>query len=652
MTRTGGEAGAAVDGQSPSTLTGAHAPTADATVAGVAVADAADVRVLRRYLAELILPGATDTPAGVSKDVQAQWVDLLGELEAVKNTVAATQARLAVALEEATKADEARAGIGAARRGRGVPNQVGAAMQSSPHAGSTFLGTARVWVTGMPHTFNALRTGVLSQWRATLLVRETSHLSPEHRALIDEEICGPAHLAELARLGTRRLVARIKELAGRLDVHACVKRNAKATTERCVSVRPAPDLMVYLTALVPMQQGVQAYAQLKAHAEAVKAMGDERGAGNIMADTLIERVTGRETGAAGEVPVTISLLVSDQTLLAGGGEHEQSGSGQAGSGPGNGQADRGQAGSGMPGTSQVGGGQLVDEPAVVLEGAPAGVGTVPGPVARNLVAHAIDTDAAWLRAIYVNPQGRLLATTSTSRFHPQGLAALLRAREQGICATTWCDAPIRHLDHVTPHAEGGPTSLDNGQGLCARCNHAKQAPGWTQKTTQIDGRHAVETVTPTGHTTVCVAPTPPEPVRTPGSVRTPDNTVRTSASARALTSVSELDPVRGTGPASEPDPARNTGLASEPDPASETGPAGREDRDRSRQPAPAPAWTPAVGMPGPGPGRIPRSRYSIGCHTGPDRGAIAYRPPRNTGPGRRRIPKRRRPADLVWAHTG
>jgi hypothetical protein len=58
-------------------------------------------------------------------------------------------------------------------------------------------------------------------------------------------------------------------------------------SERCVSVRPAPDLMVYLTALVPMQQGVQAYAQLKAHADAATATGDERGVGQIMADTLV-----------------------------------------------------------------------------------------------------------------------------------------------------------------------------------------------------------------------------------------------------------------------------------------------------------------------------------------------------------------------------
>ncbi|WP_108493563.1 HNH endonuclease [Promicromonospora sp. AC04] len=533
----------------------------------------------------MILPRATDTASSVSKQAQAEWVDLLGELEAMKNTVTATQARLAVALEEATKADEAKQGIRAERRGRGVPNQVGAALQSSPHAGASFLGTARVWVTGMPFTFDALRTGVLSSWRATLLVRETSHLSAEDRARIDEEICGPAALTALARTGTRRLVARVKELAGRLDVQACVKRNAKAVAERCVSVRPAPDLMVYLTALVPMQQGVQAYAQLKAHAEAAKATGDGRGAGQIMADTLIERVTSREPGKADDVPVTINLLVSDQTLLAGG-----------------------------------------DQPGVVVEGAPAGVGTVPGPVAHSLAAHGIDTDAAWLRAIYVDPRGRLLATTSTSRFHPPGLAALLRARGQGICATSWCDAPVRHIDHVVPHAEGGETSLDNGQGLCVRCNHAKQAPGWRQKVTEIDGRHAVETTTPTGHTSVSVVPVPPEPVTSTGH----DDT---SSAPRPP------QPVQPTGHTH----TRTSPVVSRP-------PAPARDEAKDGAERPAPAWTPAVGMNGPGKGRIPRSRYSIGCAARRPRGAIAYRPPGRRGAARPRSPRRSRP-DLAWAHT-
>ncbi|MCP2264290.1 HNH endonuclease [Promicromonospora thailandica] len=437
------------------------------------VLDAVVVAGLRAVLADGILPGATDTAGPVTRETAAAWVDLLAELEKVKHSVAAVEARAAVALDEAARAAEARHGIRAERRGRGVPSQIGAAMGLSPNAGAAFLGDARVWVRQMPYTFEALRVGALSEWRARVLVRETSHLSPEHRALVDEEVC--RDLEALAGLGTKRLTARVRAVAARLDVHACVRRLATAEGERHVSIRPAPDLMVYLTALVPMKQGVQAYAQLVARAEAARAAGDERSGGQLMADTLIERVTGRDT--AEDVPVTVNLLVSDETLLAGG-----------------------------------------DGPAVVLEGSAAGVGVVPAPVARELVAAGVDAEAAWLRAIYVDPSGRLLATTSTSRFFPDGITALLRARQQGLCATPYCDAPVRHADHVVPHAEGGATSLGNGQGLCVRCNLAKQAPGWTQRRLDRDGPEVTRTVAPTGHAYLSELPDPPSPVRGAGSL--------------------------------------------------------------------------------------------------------------------------------------
>src|SRR5688572_14342921 len=104
-------------------------------IVGASVVDAAGVREVRRMLAGMILPRTTDSgagteagPGGSGPRAQAEWVDLLGELEALKNAVTATQARLAVVLDEATKAGEARQGIRAERQGRGVPNQVGAAL--------------------------------------------------------------------------------------------------------------------------------------------------------------------------------------------------------------------------------------------------------------------------------------------------------------------------------------------------------------------------------------------------------------------------------------------------------------------------------------------------------------------------------------------
>ena len=80
------------------------------------------------------------------------------------------------------------------------------------------------------------------------------------------------------------------------------------------------------------------------------------------------------------------------------------------------------------------------------------------------------------------------------------LARFIRLRDQ-TCRTPWCDAPIRHTDHSQSRSADGPTSAENGQGLCEACNYAKQAPGWRARPAPDDpaGGHQVETTTPTGH---------------------------------------------------------------------------------------------------------------------------------------------------------
>jgi hypothetical protein len=78
---------------------------------------------------------------------------------------------------------------------------------------------------------------------------------------------------------------------------------------------------------------------------------------------------------------------------------------------------------------------------------------------------------------------------------------MLVLRDQA-CRTPYCDAPIRHADHIRPHRVGGPTSLANAAGLCERCNHAKEAPGWaTRVETSADwsSAHRSVVMTPTGH---------------------------------------------------------------------------------------------------------------------------------------------------------
>jgi hypothetical protein len=422
----------------------------------------------------------------------ASRVAILRALEDLAAAVVAVQSQVLVDLrdEQVRAAREAAIASGGTvhdARGRQVPitarsaardaerdvaQQVGLALRVSPHRARSLLGVAHVWHTEMPHTLNALRNGWLSQERATLLVKETACLTLADRKTIDAELC--ADPATLEGVGTRRLVALITEHANRLDPVALTKRAAKALSDRCVTLRPAPDTMTYLTALLPVAEGIQAYTALKLAAETARHTGgDERPVGQIMADTLVERVTGQDL--ASDVPVTVHLVVSDEALLGGG-----------------------------------------HEPAVVLDATGAGHGAIPADVARNLVANGLDLNAVWLRAVYATSTGNLVGASSKQRFFTEGLADLLRVRDQGICRNSWCDAPIRHLDHVIAAGRGGDTTLTNGQGLCASCNQAKEAPGWSAvaETDPGTGRHAVTTTTPTGQQYRSIAPQPPRPART------------------------------------------------------------------------------------------------------------------------------------------
>ncbi len=387
---------------------------------------------------------------------ESELVARIAELERLKSAAAAAQARAAAALDVARRSAESAAGVPAARRGRGVASEVALARRDSPSRGSRHLGFAKALVHEMPYTLAALEQGRLSEWRATLVVRESACLDIEDRQVLDTELCGDP--AGLDGMGDARLAAAAKAIAYRLDPHAVVDRAVKAETERTVTIRPAPDTMTYLTALLPVAQGVSVYAALRREADTTF---DGRSRGQVMADTLVERVTGRS--AATPTPIAVNLVLSDGTLLGS------------------------------------------DTTPADIDG----YGPIPAEVARGLVAAAV-TDSrsrATLRRIYSHPKsGALVKMESRARRFPRGLAEFVGLRDQR-CRTPYCDAPIRHLDHARPHARGGPTDVVNGLGSCERCNYAKEAAGW-RVSAEVDesGGHAAEFTTPTGQRYRSVAP--------------------------------------------------------------------------------------------------------------------------------------------------
>ncbi len=420
------------------------------------------------------LPGLVPAVAEVCLASDAAGlIDQLRSLEQLKAACAAAQARVTVAFKRRQLAEHEAQGVPANRRGKDVAAQVALARRESPRNGSRLVGLADALVREMPHTMDALAAGELNEWRATLMVKETACLSREHRRQVDAELAG-----RLGELSDRAVSAEARKVAYRLDPYSFVERARKAEADRCVSLRPAPDCMTRLSALLPVAQGVAAFAALTRATDSARAAGDERGRGQLMADTLVERVTGQ--AAADEVEVEIQLVMSGETLLGHTGDRADGGA----------SADRGD--------------DAADEPAVV-----AGHGPIPAPVARRMVADLPDEARTWIRRLYTDPDtGRLVAMESAARLFPAGLRRFLIARDQ-YCRTTWCGAPIRHADHVVPHQAGGETSVANGQGLCEACNQIKTMPGWQAEPDPCGAGAMVTTTTPTGHEYESRPPDPP-----------------------------------------------------------------------------------------------------------------------------------------------
>src|SRR5690349_11964273 len=227
---------------------------------------------------------------------ESTLIERIAEFESVKSAAAAAQARAAVALDTTRRAKEAAAGVPAARRGRGVASEVALARRDSPVRGGTHLGLAKALVYEMPHTLAALECGALSEWRATLIVRESACLDVEDRRALDAEMC--SDVSNLDGMGDKRVTAAAKAIAYRLDAQAVVDRAAKAESDRTVTIRPAPDTMAYVTALLPVAKGVGVYAALKRAADSTY---DNRSRGQVMADTFFERVTGQPCDVADPV---------------------------------------------------------------------------------------------------------------------------------------------------------------------------------------------------------------------------------------------------------------------------------------------------------------------------------------------------------------
>ena len=164
---------------------------------------------LRGWVARL---SALDAGVG-----DAERVDQLRLLEELKGAAAAAQARVTCAFAESqVEADPA-------QEGRGVAAQVALARRDSPHRGARHVGLATALVSEMPHTLAALSRGQISEWRATLMVRETAVLTVEDRRRVDVRLA-----PRLEHLGDRGVEREARALAYQLDPGSILRRGRRA----------------------------------------------------------------------------------------------------------------------------------------------------------------------------------------------------------------------------------------------------------------------------------------------------------------------------------------------------------------------------------------------------------------------------------------
>lgn len=393
-----------------------------------------------------------------------ELVDLIGQLEDIKNQCSAAQTHAALALKDTRETQATTPGEREVAH-RSVVSEIALARRESPHRARTLLGLATALHTELPHTLTHLAAGRISEYRATLVAKETACLEPEDRLTADRELA-----EDLPSWSNREVAAHARHIAYTLDPHSVVTHIERAEADRRVTIRPAPACMALITALLPVAQGVAVHATLLRAAESAHATGDARARAQVMADTLVTRITGQDSAEA--VPVEVHLVITDDTLLGEG-----------------------------------------DTPARLT-----GYGPIPPAIARRLLTDpqpgtandggsGNDSDAPndtdtqtrqWIRRLYTHPTtGQLIAMESTRRLFPPGLRRYIATRDANTCRTPWCGAPIAHIDHVTPARNGGPTTATNGQGLCIHCNQTKEAPGWDAHA-HPDG--TITLTTPTRHT--------------------------------------------------------------------------------------------------------------------------------------------------------
>src|SRR3954471_18056469 len=233
----------------------------------------------------------------------AQLAERVTQLEEEKNAVAARQADAVLALGRAIAAQQVDSGVDDPTDiQRVVADRVGLACRVSAYEGGKRVRIARDLHAGHTRVREMFAAGMLNEQKIAVITDAGTHLDPAERAQLDERLVQKG----IETFGVRRLGDLAKKIAAEVAPEKFEARTRRARSGRRVTVRRSSEPgMADLTAHLPVEQAVACYAALRKAVHEVWAQSEPvfRGQGQIMADTLVERLTGQTTAEDVDIQV-------------------------------------------------------------------------------------------------------------------------------------------------------------------------------------------------------------------------------------------------------------------------------------------------------------------------------------------------------------
>ena len=354
---------------------------------------------------------------------EQELLDAISDAQIAENAAAAQKAS---AIREFALARAARltsvGDVAPERVERKIVAEVAVACRVSPFQGRRRLHLARDLHLGLDHVRGLFAAGELAEATVLTVVAATAHLDPVERAAVDQRLADEG----IERLGIRRLHDLTTGLAMEIAPEKAEVKARAARAARHVRVRLATDGMADLVAHLPAEQAAACFGALHRAVTEHYVTADTvtRTRSQILADSVVERLCGQAW--RGDVAVEVEVLIPIEALL---------------------------------------------DPDSPLPANIAEHGPLPGDMAREILSTTAGKKA--FRRLFTR-DGIVIGGDSRRRVFDGALETFIRARDGNRCTAPYCDASIRHIDHVKRWSDGGRTTFDNGRGYCEFHNHARE----------------------------------------------------------------------------------------------------------------------------------------------------------------------------------